>query len=474
MAKQISETTSQIDTVSKQINETTSQIGTVSKQINETSSQIAGFAKTISETTDKINDASKQMNETTGMISEASKQMNATTGMINEASKKISETSGLIGEASKQMNGFSDTLNGAKSDIDGITKIVDDTKTKIDGAKNGITKIQGAVDVQASSADLSPIGKIGAELSGAFGSLKAKLEMPKFDDSKFSDKKFDEITKKFRFETTYEQSDAPVEDDDEFADTDIISSMEIDAPNSAIPSDDDLMADVPDVITAPVFEETKQEPEKPAAVKQTKAAKPETPDNSAKAERPGLDSDFEDFFLTEPKDDDLSGDIPLINMEGVGIVDDFSLDASPEPAGADFDITPIDKTAKAPKGDDLGADIFDIVIDPAGADDDTLANMMAEASATEKAANKDLTPEDLNFSEEDTLPSNPSDDFGEFADLFAAGSKQTTAETPKNSKPAFKKQNNNDDDPWNFGSGSDSDNDLSADSDLADLFMPLG
>ena len=218
------------------------------------------------------------------------------------------------------------------------------------------------------------------------------------------------------------------------------------------------MADVPDVITAPVFEETKNE--KPAA---KKAAPKE--DKSAKTERPGLDSDFEDFFLSEPKDDDLSGDIPLINMEGVGVMDDFSLDASPEPLGDDFDITPIDKAAKPEKGDDLGADIFDIAIDPAGTDDDTLANMMADAANAEKAANKDMTPEDLNFDADSTLPSNSvDDDFGEFADLFAAGSSQTVQQPKKNEKPAFKTPQGGNDD-WGFGS------DPGSDSDLSDLLI---
>ena len=464
VAKQISDTTSQIDSVSKQINETTSQIDSVSKQINETSSQITGFARTISETTEKINDASRQMNETTGMITEASRKMNETTGMISETSKKISETSGLIDEASKQMSGFGDKLNSAKSGVDDITKIVDEAKSKLDTAKSGVSEAQTAADSQASAADLSPIAKIGEEIALAVGSLKARFVMPEFDDSKFSADKFDAIKRKLKVEATIESDgSAPdVADDDDFEDSDIISSIEIDSPETNIPSDDDLMADVPDVITAPVFEETKPEPEPEPAKPAVKEAP--RPDNSAKAERPGLDADFEDFFLTEPKDDDLSGDIPLINMEGVGVVDDFSLDAAPEPIGGDFDITPIDKASKPDKGSDLGADIFDIAIDPAGTDDDTLANMMADASKAEQAANRDFTPADLNFDEENTLPSSSiDDDFGEFADLFAAGSSQTSSQPKKNEKPAFKSSSSNDD--WGFGS------DPGADSDLSDLLI---
>lgn len=448
VAKQINDTTSKIDTVSKQISETTTQIDSFSKTINETTSQINGFAKSINETTDKINAASKQMAETTGKITETSKQM-------NETSKQMNDTTGQINEATKKMNGFTDQLNSAKSEIGNITKLVDSTSISFAGAKAEVAGAQSATATQANATDLSPFAKIGAEITSAVGAIKAELKLPTFDEKKFDPAKFDALKKKLKIETTYEESgvdtSSAFDDDDEFDDNDIISSIEIDSPEVDIPSDEDLMADVPDVITAPVFEDS----DKPA---KSKAPEKKQPD---KTDRPGLDSDFEDFFMTPPKDDDMSGDIPLINMEGVGVDENFTLDQKPEHVGHDdFDITPIDKTAKPEKGDDLGADIFDIAIDPSGTDDNTLAEMMADAAAAEKAANKDLTTEDLGSS----------DDFGEFADLFAAGSAQTTAEHTK-SKPAFRQKPS--DDPWNFGSedSSGDDSDLSADSDLADLFV---
>ena len=456
ICKQFNDTTEQIDTVAKQITETTSQIDTVSKQINETSGQIAGFAKTISETTDKINETSKKMNETTDMIS--------------ETSKKMSETSGIIGEASKQMNGFSEALGHASSDISGITMIVDETKSKIEDAQTSVSEAQEAADAQASAADLSPIAKIGEEISMAGGALKAKLVLPEFDASKFTTARIEAIKKKLKFETSFEQDGSSVASDDEddfLDDNSIISSLEIDSPETTIPSDDDLMADVPDVITAPKFEESTPapakapEPAKPAA----KAAAPAA-DRSDMTERPGLDADFEDFFMTEPKDDDMSGDIPLINMEGVGVIDDFSLDSAPEPDTGDFDISPIDKNAKPDKGADLGKEIFDIAIDPDGADDDTLANMMADAAAAERAANKDLTPEEMGFDEEDTLETSAADDFGEFADLFEAGSSQTSSSDEKR-KPAFGKSSNS----WGSDDDSDSDTDLSSDIDFSSLLL---
>ncbi|MBQ9384992.1 MAG: hypothetical protein IJT87_12240 [Ruminiclostridium sp.] len=457
VAKQITDTTVQINNVSKQINDTTSQIDSFSKAINDTTSKITGFAQSINETTDKINEASKQMTETSSKFSETTKSMTEATGLIAEASKKMSETTGKFDETSKQISGFTDKLTSAKGDIEGITKLVDSTKISIKGAKGEINDAQAAAKIQASSADLSPISKIGAELEKASGVLKAKLELPKFDESKFSEDNFDAIKKKFRIETTYEQSEGSAavddEDDIELEDNNIISSMEIDSPE---PSDEDLMADMPDVITAPVFEDSRSAKSAPA---------------KDKADRPGLDAEFEDFFMTPPKDDDMSGEMPLINMEGVGAVDDFTLDTTPDPVGTDdFVIKPIDKTAKPDKGADLGADIFDIAIDPDGTDDDTLANMMAEAEAAEKAANTDLTPADLNFDEESAMPSTPSDDFGEFADLFAAGSSQTSAETKKDDGMAFRKKPSND--PWDFGdSAIVDDSDLSADSDLSDLLI---
>ena len=483
VSQQISETTSQIDTVSKQINETTGQINTVSKQINETTSQIDSFTKTINETTGKINEASKAMSETTGkisetskimsetsdMISEASKKMNETTGQISEASRKMNETTEQINDASKQMSGFTDSLNGAKAGFENITKLVDSTKLGVIGAKTEVEAAHQSAGQQADAADLSPIAKIGEELTAAVGEIKAKLELPVFDESKFSTAKFDEIKKKFKVETTYENTEAGNDEDDEFMESDIISSMQVDSPNSAEPTDDDLMSDIPDVITPPVFENNKPEPEKHTAKKAPHAE--EKPASKDKADRPGLDANFEDFFNTPSKDDDLSGEIPLINMEGVGAIDDFSLDSSPEPIGADFDIAPNDLTKKADKGSDLGEDIFDIAINPNSADDDTLANMMADAAAAEKEANKDFTPEELNFDSENTLPSSASDDFGEFADLFAAGSAQTdiSSSGKKHEKPDFRKPPS--DDPWSFGSDSGDDSDLSSDSDLSDLLI---
>ena len=473
VAKQISETTSQIGTVSRQINETTSQIDSFSKTINETTSQITGFAKSINETTDKINEASKQMSATTEQISETSKAMNETSGLIAEASKKMNETSGQITEASKQMEGFTDSFSSAKSDIEGITKLVDGAKLGVVGAQTEVKAAQNAAKVTASAADLSPISRIAAELEDAAGSLKAKLILPKLDESRFSPARFDEIKKKLRIETTYEEGDTVhselEEDDDEFTDSDIISTLESDGPSVDIPSDDDLMSDVPDVITAPVYDEPepakKPEHQKAAASQDVKPAKPD------KADRPGLDSDFEDFFMTDPKDDDMSGEMPLINMEGVGVVEDFSLDAAPEDTGADFDIEPIDKTAKPEMGDELGAEIFDLAIDPDSKEDNTLADMMADAKAAETAANKDLTPAELNFDEDDTLPITAADDFGEFADLFAAGSSQTEIKTDhSHDKPAFKKSSNSDD-PWSFGEMGGDDSDLSSDADFSDFII---
>lgn len=445
ICKQFNETTGQIDSVAKQIAETTGRIDSVSKQINSTTEQITGFAQSISETTEKITQASKEMNETTELISEASKAMN--------------ETSGQISEATRKMSGFGDTLNGAKTEIEGMTKLVSDTQGQIDGAKSKVGEAQEAAGVQASAADLSPIGKIGEEIALATGDLSAKLELPVFDEKKFDIAKFDQLKNKIKVETTFESDGSAADDDDEFDDSGIISSVSIDSPD--LPSDDDLMSDMPDVITAPVFEDSKPAP--------TKAPAPASKD---KTDRPGLDSDFEDFFLTESKDDDNLSGVPLINMEGVGMVDDFSLDAAPEPIGEDFDIAPIDETKGPDKGADLGEDIFDIAINPNSADDDTLANMMADAKAAENAANFDLTPTDLNFSEESAKPSKAEvpDDFGEFADLFAAGSAQTTPQEKKFEKAPFRKPAS--DDPWNFGDDSSgNDSDLSSDSDLSDLLI---
>ncbi|MBQ3842316.1 MAG: hypothetical protein II820_06475 [Ruminiclostridium sp.] len=437
------------------------------EQINKTTAQQASSASRVKEVTEKIGALAALFDSFSAQFNSVNSQINSVTDNIDGICRQFNDTTAKISEATKQMSGFNDTLSGAKNEIAGISKVVSDTKDQIEGAKGKVGEAKAAADTQAAAADLSPISKIGEEITLAGGPLVAKLNLPVFDESKFNLGRFDDLKNKIKVETTFESDgSAADDDDDEFNDSGIISSMSmsIDSPGNDIPSDDELMSDMPDIISSPALEDISS-PAAPAPAPSRQAPRDKT-------DRPGLDSNFEDFFLSEPKEDNMSGDIPLINTDGVGMIDDFSLDAAPEPIGSDFDLAPIDETKAPDKGKDLGEDIFDIAINPKSADDDTLANMMADAKAAEAASDFELTPTNLNFDESNTKSSKAdfSDDFGEFADLFAAGSTQTTPKEKKFEKAPFRKPAS--DDPWNFGSESDdNESGLSSDSDLSDLLI---
>ena len=82
-----------------------------------------------------------------------------------------------------------------------------------------------------------------------------------------------------------------------------------------------------------------------------------------------------------------------------------------------------------------------------------------------------LTPSEI---KDEYKPSAPAfgNDFGDFADLFATGSAETTAPVEKKKPAAFRQSSSDNDDPFNFGTeGSGDDNDMSSDSDFADFLL---
>ena len=217
---------------------------------------------------------------------------------------------------------------------------------------------------------------------------------------------------------------------------------------------------------------------KPEEKKAAPAAKPEPVKAAPVAEKKPekkIDDDLSEFMITPTTDDDdMSSGMPLINTTGVGAVDDFTLDAQPEDLGDDFDLAPNDLTASPDKGMDLGEDIFDMALTPVDANDDTLGKMMAEQKIADEMGDFELTPAEI---KDEYKPSSPAyganDDFGEFADLFAAGSAETTAPEEKKKPAAFRQSGQNSDDPFNFGDSDSNvdDDDMSADSDLSDLLL---
>lgn len=454
VTSQIDSVTGQFGTITKQFSGAAEQISSVSKQFSGAAEQITAVSNKINDTTAQINAVATQISETTGQIDGISKQITDTTGQIEATTKQIDE-------ASKQMDGFSKTLEGTKSDISGLSQVVTDTKNSIGGVKSDVENAKKLADeAKPAAVNADGITAIGTELAGITGAIKATLSLPALDSSKFSTAKFAELKKKFKVETTYEGGDASEDEDEEFLSDDIISSIEVEAPE--VPSDEELSSDIPDVIETPAVSEA-------AAPVEIKASEPEK-----NVEKPVASDDFEDFFISSGSGDDMTSSVPLVNTSGVGAVDDFSLDTPADDMAdvPDFDLEPNDLTATPDKGSDLGEDIFDMAITPVGADDDTLATMMADAAAAEAAGDFELTPANIS-SDTKTTAASSKDDFGEFADLFAAGSAETTAPAKKKEKAPFRQPQNTSDDMWNFGSDDSSDNgsDLSADSDLSEFLL---
>lgn len=451
----------QIKAVTEKIAALTGIFDSFAGQFDSVNEQIGKVTSQINSVTDSFGSVTKQITNVTGQFDAMSEQITSATAKISDTSKQMCEATKQIGEASKQLDGFAESFESAKTDISGMSKVVSDTKNSIDSVKQSVNSAKEAAEGQKASAiDTAELTAAAADLSVDFSSVSAKLELPVFDTAKFSKTRLDDIKKKLKVETSYEGGEAVEEEEEEFLDdSEIISSIEVDSV-ATMPSDEDLMADTPDVISAPDLSET--------APVETVEERVETTPSAPKEEKAEMSSDFEDFFVTAPSS------TPLENRAGVGAIDGFTLDKEPEPAGDDFDLTPNDLTAKPDKGVDLGDDIFDMAINPVGADDDTLSNMMADAEAAANAGDFELTPSNINANAKNDDKSNDmSSDFGEFADLFAAGSAETTAPTEKKGKAPFRQSTSgSDDDLWNFGSDSKGDDsDLTADSDLSDLLL---
>lgn len=451
----------QIKAVTEKIAALTGIFDSFAGQFDSVNEQIGKVTSQINSVTDSFGSVTKQITSVTGQFDAMSEQITSATAKISDTSKQMCEATKQIGEASKQLDGFAESFESAKTGISGMSKAVTDTKNSIDNVKQSVNSAKEAAEGQKASAiDTAALTSAAADLSVDFSSVSAKLELPVFDTAKFSKARLDDIKKKLKVETSYEGGEAAVEEEEEFLDdSEIISSIQVDSV-ATMPSDEELMADTPDVVSTPELSEAA-----PVEVAEEKAvATPSAP----KEEKAEMSSDFEDFFVTAPSA------TPLENRAGVGAIEGFTLEKEPEPAGADFDIAPNDLTAKPDKGADLGDDIFDMAINPVGADDDTLSNMMADAEAAARAGDFELTPSNINANAKDDTGSNDmSSDFGEFADLFAAGSAETTAPTEKKGKAPFRQTTStSDDDLWNFGSDSKGDDsDLTADSDLSDLLL---
>lgn len=427
------------------------------------------IAEKIAAVTSQLSTFAGSFDAVNAQISEVTGKINDVTGSFGSVSKSITEASQKIDSFAQQFDGVKKQLNGAKTEFDGISGSLEAAKStfanvtkSVDETKNGIAALRtGAEEASKltaapAAADTTALGAAADAIGAAGGEIKVEFKLPELDESKFSADKLEQLKNKLKVETTYVGGE--VDDDDE--DDDIISSIEVaDIPVHDEPTDEELMADiqhlVPDEQPAP---EVKPEPEMAAAPLKKEEPKAEPTD------------DFESLFVSPAADDDMSASIPLVNTAGVGAVDNFTLEKEPDTT-PDFDLAPNDLTAAPDKGLDLGEDIFDMAINPVDADDNTLSDMIATKAAQDAADDFMLTPSS-GMPEEKPSKAAMNDDFGEFADLFAAGSAETTAPAPKKQPAAFRQPANKSDDMWNFGSESNGDdNDMSSDSDLSDLLL---
>lgn len=432
----------------------TGQLGTFAASFDAVNTQITAVTSQIDAVTGQFGSVSAQINEATTAIDGVTKQFGTVSQQINQVSetiggvtKQFTDVSGKLSAAKDSFGNVSQSLEKAKTSFGDVTKKVSETKNGIAGIKTGADEAAGLTKNTASGgADAAALTSVSEAIGAAAAGITAELTLPEFK-SGFDKSKLEELKKKLRVETTYEGGEAVDDDDD---DLDVLSTIEVDEiPDTPAPTDEELMADLPDAEPEPV----KEEPA-PAPVQEIK-----------KPAKAPADEDLSDFLITPTTEDSGS----LINTTGVGAIDDFTLDAEPEVIGGDFDLTPNDLTAAPDKGMDLGEDIFDMAINPVDADDDTLGRMMAEQKAKDEEGDFMLTPAEID--DESASPSKSfGDDFGEFADLFAAGSAQTTAPTPKKKPAPFRAANS--EDPFNFGmEGSGDDTDMTADSDLSDLLL---
>lgn len=429
----------------------------------EIAEKMASLTTLFDEFTGKFDSVNDQIGKVTA-------QIDTVTGQFGAITKQFNDTAKQFNDASAQIDGFSKTLEETKADITEITKTVADTKDGIGSVKTNVESAKELAESQQPvTVDVTGVSAIGNELTD-LGTITAELKLPEFDESKFNTSKLDEIKAKLKVETTFE-SNGEVDDDDEDLDLDInigagdiLSSLEIemqpDMDTDMSSGMDDGMSGMDDISSDLLISAEPEEAPAPAGAKR-------------KEEKAELDSDFEDFFIS--KEDDMNA-TPLVNTKGVGAIDDFNLDQAPEDFGDDFDLAPNDLTAAPEKGADLGDDIYDMAINPVDGDDNTLSDMMAEAKRAEMEGDFELTPANIEMDSSPKSGASSADDFGEFADLFAAGSAETaktTNNSKKKEKPSFRQPtSNSDDDLWNFGGDSTTDDsDLSADSDLSDLLL---
>ncbi len=429
----------------------------IAEKIAAVTSQLGTFAGSFDAVNAQIAEVTGKINDVTGSFGSVSKSINDAAEKIDSFAQQFDGVKQQLSGAKDEFAGISGSLEAAKTSFATVTKSVEDTKSGIDALRTGAEEASKLTASPAAS-DTAALGAASGAIDAASADISVELKLPELDESKFDESRFEALKSKLKVETTYEGGTADDDDDDD----DIISSIEIDEiPVRNEPTDEELMADIQHL--APEETAAPEEKEEPVEKEESVPVKKEEP----KAEPT---DDFESLFVAPPADDDMSASIPLVNTAGVGAVDDFTLETKPDTA-PDFDLAPNDLTAAPDKGSDLGEDIFDMAINPVDADDNTLNDMLASKAAQDAMDDFMLTPSSGN-EEKKAEKSTANDDFGEFADLFAAGSTQTTAEPPKKKPASFRQPANKSDDMWNFGSenGGD-DNDMSSDSDLSDLLL---
>lgn len=439
----------QIETVTGQISAVTGTFDAVTKSMSEVTDTFGNVTKSINTAAEKINGVSQQFSGVSEQLSGAKNEFEGVAKQLSGAKNDFEGVAKQLTGAKNDFGSVTDVLGGVQNGFAEITKAVGETKSGIGSVQESARQAQDLSDPEKVSAgsDTAALGTIESILNDASSMIiEIGLTLPGFDDSAFDRKKFDELKKKLKVETTYVGG---TDTEEEEEDGDIISSLEIESEPEPIAEE-------------PAFDEEPSAAAEPSAEPEIDPGLDEPTAQNSEEELDPM------FLMSGEEDDDMSSGIPLINMEGVGFDDDFTLDATPD-LGEDFDLAPNDPTVKPDKGSDLGDDIFDMAFNPVDAADDTLNQMMAEAEAAEAANDFELRPAEIDSDKVQKPQAGAmTDDFGEFADLFAAGSAETTAPAAEKSRPPFRRSASDDD--WSaLTAGDSNDNDLSSGGDLSDI-----
>ena len=177
---------------------------------------------------------------------------------------------------------------------------------------------------------------------------------------------------------------------------------------------------------------------------------------------------FNDVFSDsdDKDDDDLSTANVLgdVNNTKPQFVDDFKLHSADEPVEKGEDLAEVEPVPDE-KGDDLNADLFEMLIDPSSNKDSSEFESLLAGSKNDDEEEEKPAESNISFTDSEADKPAENNDFDEFADLFVGGDDSQNDEAEEEPQ--------GDENVWDFASDSnDDDDDMSSDNtDFSDLLI---